>query len=149
VILAGAVRKKRPCSVCRRWFLPDVRVGARQRACGRRECQHERHRRAAERWRAANADYDHDRRWRESIASAKAKSSSLPPAANAPPPSARVPWDVVQDEMRVEGRVILAGFVRVIGSFVQDEIRRQVPEIVEGIARHPRRAVRDEIDPGG
>jgi len=34
-----------------------------------------------------------------------------------------VPWEVVQTEMEVEGRVILAGVVRVMGSFVQTEIR--------------------------
>ena len=33
------VAGKRPCSICRRWFRPDVRVGSRQRACGRPECQ--------------------------------------------------------------------------------------------------------------
>lgn len=56
---------------------------------------------------------------------------------------------MVQDEMEVEGRVILAGVVRVMGLFVQDEMRKQVPEIVRGIARHPRVAAQDEIDPGG
>jgi hypothetical protein len=51
--------------------------------------------------------------------------------------------------MEVEGRVILAGVVRVMGLFVQDEIRKQVPEIVAGVVRHLPRAVPDEIDPGG
>jgi hypothetical protein len=143
------VRKTRPCSICRRWFLPDARVGGRQRACGHEECQRERHRRADQRWRAANRDYDRDRRWREAIAAAKAEPSAAPPAANAPPPTSGLPWDVVQDEMEVQGRVILAGVVRVMGLFVQDEIRRQVPEIVAGSARHPPRAVQDEFDPGG
>ena len=143
------MRKKRPCSICRRWFLPDARVGGRQHACGREECQRERHRRADQRWRAANRDYDRDRRWRESIAAAQAEPSSAPPAANAPAPSSGLPWDVVQDEMEVKGRVILAGVVRVMGLFVQDEIRKQVPEIVAGFARHPPWAVQDEIDPGG
>jgi hypothetical protein len=143
------VRKKRPCSICRRWFLPDARVGDRQHACEREACQHERHRRADRRWHAANRDYDRDRRWREAIAAAKAEPSAAPPAANAPPPTSGLPWDVVQDEMDLEGRVILAGVVRVMGRFVQDEIRRQAPEIIRGISRHPLWAAQDAIDPGG
>lgn len=129
--------------------MPDARVGARQHACDREECQRERHRRADRRWREANRDYDRDRRWREAIAAAKAEPGSAPPAANAPPPTSGLPWDVVQDEMGIEDRVILAGVVRVMGLFVQDEMRRQGPEIVARSGRHPPRAVQDEIDPGG
>ena len=129
--------------------MADARVGERQRACDREECQRERHRRADQRWRAANRDYDRDRRWRESIAVAKTKPSKAPPAATARPPTSGLPWDVVQDEMGVQGRVIIAGVVREMGLFVQDEIRKEVPKIVDGIVRLPRRAVQDEIDPGG
>jgi len=60
-----------------------------------------------------------------------------------------LPWDVVQDEMDIEGRVILAGVVRVMGLFVQDEMRTEVPKIVERIVRHLPRVAQDEIDPGG
>lgn len=147
--MVGAVRRKRPCSICRRWFLPDARVGARQRACKREDCQRQRHRRADQRWRAANRDYDRDRRWRETIAAAKEEPSAAPLAANAPPPTSGLPWDVVQDEMGIQGRVIIAGVVRVMGLFVQDEMRKEVPKIVEGIVRVPHRAGQDEIDPGG
>ena len=31
--------RKRPCTICRRWFRPNPRVGSRQRACGNPECQ--------------------------------------------------------------------------------------------------------------
>lgn len=143
------MRKKRPCSICRRWFLPDARVGDRQHACEREECQRERHRRADREWHAANRDYDRDRRWRETIAAAKQEPSEAPPAGSAPPPTSGLPWDVVQDEMGIQGRVIIAGVVRVMGLFVQDEMRKEVPRIVEGIARLPRRAAQDEIDPSG
>lgn len=134
--------------MCRRWFLPDARVGARQRACDREECQRERHRRADRAWHAANRDYDRDRRWRETLAAAKAKPEAAPPAPNAPPPSPGLPWEVVQDEMGVEGRVIIAGIVRVIGQHVQDEMRRQVAEIVPGMARHRRVDAQDAIARG-
>ena len=39
------ILKKRPCRICRRWFLPDRRAGDRQKVCSGKECQRERHRR--------------------------------------------------------------------------------------------------------
>ncbi len=36
---------KRPCSICRKWYQPDVRQKDRQKTCGRSECQKELHRR--------------------------------------------------------------------------------------------------------
>jgi len=37
---------KRPCRICRHWFRPDPRVGARQRACRNSSCQKARHQQA-------------------------------------------------------------------------------------------------------
>ena len=62
---------------------------------------------------------------------------------------AGVPWDVVQDEMRVEGRVILAGVVRVMGLFVQDEMRKQAVMIAAEFGRHGRAGAQDEMEPLG
>src|SRR4051794_35091508 len=66
-MLEGAVRKKRPCCVCRRWFLPDARVGDRQRACGAAECQRARHREADRAWHARHRDYDRGLRWQVAV----------------------------------------------------------------------------------
>lgn len=143
-MVALAVTKKRPCSVCRRWFQPDARVGERQRTCGEAACQRARHERAYRSWRAANRDYDRGRRWEDALETAKAE----PKAAAVPHESAPVtgvPWDVVQNEMRVEGRVILAGVVRVIGLFVQDEMRKQAHEIAAEFGRHPGSTAQTEM----
>lgn len=139
------MRKKRPCSECRRWFLPDGRVGDRQKTCGSIECKRARHERAYRSWRAANRDYDRGRRWEQALESAKADPKSAMPAANASAPVTGVPWDVVQNEMRVEGRVILAGVVQVVGLFVQNEMRKQIVEIAAGVARHDLGAAQNEI----
>lgn len=145
-MVVGAVQKKRPCCICRRWFLPDVRVGERQRTCGVASCQRAQHERAYRAWREANRDYDRGRRWQDTLGAAKKEPASAPPARNAPAPVAGVPWDVVQNEMRVEGRVILAGVVRVIGLFVQNEIRRQVTETPPGVVRHAQVTAQTEME---
>ena len=145
-MVADAVRKKRPCSICRRWFLPDARVGDRQRTCGSSACQQARREQTHRAWREENRDYDRDRRWRLAIGAAKADPTCGPPGPHAPAPMSGVPWEVVQTEMEVEGRVILAGVVRVMGSFVQTEIRRQVMETAAGVARHGRGAAQTEME---
>lgn len=47
---------KRPCSICRKWFQPDVRQKGRQRTCGP-DCQKELHRRQCEEWNKKNEAY--------------------------------------------------------------------------------------------
>jgi len=142
------VQKKRPCSECRRWFLPDARVGDRQRTCGAAACQRARHERSDRAWRARNPDYDRDRRWRERLAAAKADARRAPPGAcvRAAAPEAGVPWEMVQDEIGVEGRVILAGVVGVLGRHVQDEMRRQAIEIVGEFGGHGRDPPQAEME---
>src|SRR5690242_6255940 len=125
-MVAGAVLKKRPCSICRRWFQPDVRVGDRQRACGTEECQRARHREADRAWHARHRDYDRGRRWQMAVDAAKAGAPPSPP--DRPPPLPGVPWDVAQDAMRPEAVVIVAGVARVLATHAQDERRKQVPD---------------------
>jgi hypothetical protein len=116
--------------------MPDGRVGDRQKTCGSIECKRARHERAYRSWRAAHRDYDRARRWEQALELAKDDPKTAPPASNAPPPTSGLPWDIVQNEMRVEGRVILAGVVQVIGSYVQNEMRKQVLEVAAGVVRH-------------
>jgi hypothetical protein len=48
---------KRPCTICRKWFLPDPRQIGRQQTCGNPACQKERHRRRCREWNRKNRDY--------------------------------------------------------------------------------------------
>lgn len=47
--MAKNSRGKRPCSICRKWFTPDVKQKGRQTTCGP-VCQKERHRRQCEKY---------------------------------------------------------------------------------------------------
>src|SRR2546426_3370434 len=49
--------RKRPCCICRRWFRPDPRIGSRQQACRRPECQAARRKKKQRAWRQRNPDY--------------------------------------------------------------------------------------------
>jgi hypothetical protein len=54
--MAKNSRGKRPCSICRKWFLPDVRQKGRQKTCSP-DCQTERHRRQCKDWNKKNKAY--------------------------------------------------------------------------------------------
>lgn len=117
--------RKRPCSICRRWFLPDVRVGARQRACSSPECQAERRKKTQASWRAANPDYFAARRMAERAEPAAPERKTAPEPVRVPAPLDRLPWDVAQDEFGVQGARFLGLFGRVLVAAGQDQRRAQ------------------------
>lgn len=49
--------RKRPCKICRKWFMPDPRQVGRQTTCGDPLCQKENHRRQCAQWNQKNRDY--------------------------------------------------------------------------------------------
>jgi len=49
--------RKRPCRICRRWFLPNPRLKERQKTCGRQKCQRAWHRKKCTQWNRENVDY--------------------------------------------------------------------------------------------
>jgi hypothetical protein len=98
--------QKKPCSICRRWFRPDPRVGKRQRACGQADCQAVHRRKMQAAWRRRNPDYFVARRMQE-------RGTQEQPAEplRLPSPLSRLPWDVAQSEFGVQG----ADFLGVMG----------------------------------
>lgn len=123
-----AMVRKRPCSICRRWFLPDVRVGQRQRACASPACQAQRRKKTQAAWRAANPDYFAARQMAERAEQA-AQTGRAPEPLRVPAPLDRLPWDVAQDEFGVQGADFLGLFGRVLAAMAQDQRRTQGREI--------------------
>lgn len=99
--------RKKPCTICRRWYVPDPRIGKRQRAC-KPECQAARRKKVQAAWRAKNPDYFIGRRIQQRNAEGR------PPAPlRMPAPLSRLPWDIAQAEFTVQG----ADFIGVLGHF--------------------------------
>jgi hypothetical protein len=103
------VARKRPCCVCHRWFRPDNRVGSRQHACGKPECQALRRRRKQASWRTRNPDYFRGRRIQ-----ARGASDKPPEPLRLPSPLNQLPWDIAQSEFGVQG----ADFIGVMGALL-------------------------------
>ena len=55
--MCRARTRKKPCRICRRWFLPDVRLRDRQKTCGRAECKRQWHLKKCAQWYRTNVDY--------------------------------------------------------------------------------------------
>src|SRR5271169_2908727 len=93
---------KRPCRICRRWFVPDRRVGRRQRACSAPTCQIGRRARTQASWRRRNPDYFIAHRiQRRHLTAEEAKAPVLP--LSLPPPLSQLPWDIAQAAFGVRG----------------------------------------------
>jgi len=132
--------RKRPCTICRRWFRPDARVGPRQRACRRPECQTARRRKTQADWRARNRDYAAGYRIEQ-----RGAREQPPEPLRLPPPLLQLPWELAKDEFGVKG----ADFIGVMGALIlrtaKDQFRAYVldPKGVPG--RLPPAPVKDQI----
>jgi hypothetical protein len=116
---------KRPCRICRRWFVPDRRVGRRQRACSATACQIARRTRTQASWRRRNPDYFIAHRvQRRRLKADEAQGAVLPLVL--PPPLSQLPWDLAQEEFGVAGTDFLGHLSRVLLGAAQDQKAGQV-----------------------
>lgn len=114
---------KRPCCICRRWFRPDPRIGSRQQACRRPECQAARRKKKQKVWRERNPDYFIARRIQD-----RSRQDRPPEPLRLPPPLNRLPWDIAQSQFGTEG----ADFIGIMGAVLlrtaQSQFRAYVTE---------------------
>ncbi len=132
---------KRPCAICRRWFHPDPRVGARQRACSK-SCSAELRKKTQTKWRDANEGYAIA--WR--IERRTTQEPAPPPKM--PAPLSRLPWDLAKDEFGAQGADFIGAFGRLLIGVAKDEMRSQPLEnhaesggLVEAVAKDEIRSV--------
>lgn len=116
-------RKKKPCSICRRWFEPDGRVAHRQHVCSSPECQRERRKRKQAVWRSSNPDYFAARRILE-----RAGAKRRPEPLRQHDPLNRLPWDILQDAIGVVGADFLGILVGLLLRRTQSQRRPKPPD---------------------
>ena len=102
--------RKRPCAICRRWFRPNARVGSRQHACGKPECQTSRRQKAQARWRRRNPGYAIA--WR--IDQRATQAPSPPEPLRLPPLLNQLPWEFAKDQFGSQR----ADFIGVMGALI-------------------------------
>ena len=127
---------KRPCGICRHWFVPDRRVGRRQRACSAPACQVARRAKTQASWRRRNPDYFIAHRIQRRRLRAEEAQAVVPPLV-LPPPLSQLPWDLAQDAFGVVGTDFLGHFGRVLLGAAQDQKARQGIDSTGEIDRLP------------
>lgn len=110
--------RKKPCRICRRWFQPDPRVGGRQRACGRPECQTARRQKTQASWRDRNPGYGIA--WRMDR---RAVQKQPPELLRFPAPLNQLPWNVAKDQFGLQGTDFLGVMSALIMRTAKDQIR--------------------------
>ena len=115
---------KRPCRICRQWFRPDPRIGQRQRACGKPECQTTRRQKTQANWRKRNPEYAAAYRIQQRAISRDPPAEPL----RMPPPLNQLPWDLAKDQFGAQG----ADFIGIMGGLLfraaKDQFRAYVAD---------------------
>ena len=127
---------KRPCCICRHWFVPDRRVGRRQRACSAPACQVARRAKTQASWRRRNPDYFIAHRLQRRGVKAEVPHAVVPPLV-LPPPLSQLPWDLAQDTFGVVGTDFLGHLGRVLLGAAQDQRAGQVIDVTGETGRLP------------
>ena len=117
------MRRKRPCRICRRWFVPHPRAGERQHVCSAGGCQRERHRRACAHWRQREAEAERGHRLRQRM---RVEPRAEPSAAS--PVRAQIAWDAVRDAVGLEVRVVIEEILRLLEIAARDAVWGQATE---------------------
>jgi hypothetical protein len=137
--------RKRPCSICKRWFHPDPRVRHCQKTCNSPECRSKQKHRSQSAWSHRNPDYWIFRRASERIARLQ-NGVGVDTVLQGPPPELRcVPADLAQEALGIKGVVILEIIARVLLSLSQDAMDRQREALTEDITRVLQRLAQDAI----
>jgi len=104
--------RKRKCSVCGRWFLPDPRVKHRQKTCGK-ECRKKREARQQADWRKKRPEYREETRLRRAMRMADQEGATIEikPRDGR---MARLPWAAVQMALGAKKAVVLAFALRLL-----------------------------------
>ena len=104
--MAKNSRGKRPCSICRKWFQPDVRQKGRQKTCGSPDCKSEQHRRQCEKWNRKNRDYFKTNYLDKKIEAVQEALPDEPPIATNRHPII-LPYEIIINEYGAKHLVIL------------------------------------------
>lgn len=134
------MRQKRPCGICRRWFLPNARSGKRQKVCSEAACQRERHRRACRDWHARNPSYDREERLRSRL-----RKAETTPMVVADPLPLRIDAKVARDAVGMEVHVVVEEIGKVLVEWMRDAVLAQAFVITRESPKHALVAARDGI----
>ncbi|UCH00094.1 MAG: hypothetical protein JSU78_06630 [Deltaproteobacteria bacterium] len=134
----GELCKKRPCRICRRWFMPNPKLKDRQKTCGDPDCQREWHRKKCAQWNKANSDYFKSNYLQKKLDAATASEEPAKPLWPKSRLKSGLPLQYVQEVIGIQhltiieylGQLLFRRFQEVLkgkAAVNTKEIRRQLP----------------------
>ena len=132
--------RKRPCRVCSKWFMPNPRLGDRQKTCGADACKQQWHTAKCAEWNRQNKAYFKDIYLRNRLEPPDndAADPRSPPCSSSPsrvntatrgPSPLHLPREAIQEVIGTQQFVIIEYIVRVLLRGVQEMIGSQHIEI--------------------
>jgi hypothetical protein len=134
--------KKRPCRVCKKWFVPNPRFGSRQKTCGAKECQNKWHAKKCSQWNRKNRAYFQSNYLSKKLKTVQNQGSSPGKSHFQLPESGKIlklPREVIQEVIGAQQFVIAEYLTRVLLRSVQEVIRLQRLDISVEAGRLPQR----------
>ena len=120
----AAICKKRPCRICRRWFMPNPKLKDRQKTCGDNQCKREWHRRKCKEWNKKNSDY-----FRADYLQKKLEAASVKPSKSLQLRSrlkSGLPMGYVQEVIGIQHLIIIEYLAQLLVRRFQEALRGQV-----------------------
>lgn len=129
--------KKRPCRICQKWFMPNPRVGARQKTCGDLECMRKWHAGKCAEWNRKNRDCVQENYLSDKLAiggneketsmgaSAAATTSNSHIFASSSASFPQLPRSLIKEVIGEQQLVIIEYITRQLYRSVQEVIKRQ------------------------
>ena len=117
-------RGKRPCSICRKWFTPDVRQKGRQKTCGS-DCQNELHRRQCEKWNRKNKAVSKNNYLAKKLEEAEDLETSrqLSALSSQRQKEPVLPMEVITTEYGIKPAIVIQYIVAQVSSHTREKIR--------------------------
>jgi len=122
--MAKNSRGKRPCSICRKWFTPDVRQKGRQKTCSS-ACQNELHRRQCEKWNRKNKAVSKNNYLAKKLEEAEdlEKSRQLSTLSSQRQTEPVLPMEVITTEYGIKPAIVIQYLVAQVISHTREKIR--------------------------
>ncbi len=134
--------KKRPCRICRKWFIPNPRVGDRQKTCGSDECKRKWSNKKCAQWNRKNRVTFQTNYLEKKLQDVKnQENSSDKPLLQVEQSgkNSKLPQELIQKVIGAQEFVIAQYLAQVLLRSFQEVIRAQSVDIISEVKRLPPR----------
>ena len=129
--------RKRPCRICRRWFMPNPRLKDRQKTCGDPECQRRWHKKKCAGWNRRNPDYFKSTYLQKKIIAATETQHQTPSLELNTRLKSGLPLSYVQEVISIQHIIIIEYFGQLLFRRFQEVLRAQPTVITRKTGRLP------------